>query len=299
MTQPGREGPLTIASLVDEVLDSVRGYARNQDIVSSLAVPMTDADLACTVSDPAAMSKGTLEIEDELLYAKAVDQSTGVVQLEPWGRGLSGTLAVQHAAGVKVTANPLYSRQRVRNSIYGVLREIFPDIYAVRTVLLDGNPAKPSYVMDPDCWKVISVHVRSIYDQNLWMPVRRWRTSSTELQTELQLLSGVIPGSGTIRVTYVRTPAVEMDQTTDLSGWGYDMSIRDVIVMGGVLRLLQYGEANRLQTQTMEATGRSEVTPAGASTSVVRLMYSMFQKRVDDEKRQLERRFPAQPHLTR
>lgn len=299
MTQPGREGPLTVASLVDEVLDSVRGYSRNQDIVTSLVSPITSTDLTLTVADASSMSKGLLEIEDELVQVKQVDQNTGNLTIEPWGRAQSGTLAVAHPANVRVTGIPLFSRQRTRNAIYGVLREIFPDVYAVKTVLLDGNPSRPSWVMGADCWKVLSVHVKNIYDPNLWTPCKRWRTSTTETQTELQLLSGLLPGSGTIRVMYIRTPADALDQTSDLATWGYDLSLRDIIVLGATLRLLQYGEANRVQVQTAEAAGRSEVVPAGSTTAMVRMLYTMFQKRVDDERRQLEARFPVQPHFTR
>lgn len=299
MTQPGREGPLTVASLVDEVSDSVRGYARNQDIVTSLVGPISATDLTLSVSDPTAVSKGLLEIEDELVQVKSVDQTTGNVTLEPWGRAEGGTDAAAHVAGVKVTANPLFPRQRIRNAIFGVLREIFPDLYAVKSVLKDANPARPSWLMDPDCFRVLSVHNRSIYDPNLWIPVKRWRTSATDTQTELQMFSGMVPGTNTIRILYVRTPATELDQTSDLSSYGYDLSFRDVIVLGASARLLQFAETARVQVQSAEAAGRSEVTPAGSLTAVSRALYQMYQKRIDDERRQLEIRYPIQPHFTR
>lgn len=299
MTQPGREGPLTVASLVDEALDTVRGYVRNQDIVTSLVSSITNSDLTLRVGDATSLSKGVLEVEDELMQVKSVDQSTGTVTLEPWGRGISGSAAVAHAANVKVTVAPLYPRQRVRSALYGVLREIFPDIYAVKSVLLDGNPARPSWVMAADCWKVMSVHSKNIYDPNLWTPVKRWRTSTTETQIELQVLGGLVPGTSTVRVMYIRTPATELDQTSDLTTWGYDYQLRDLIVMGTTLRLLQYAEANRVQSQTMEAAARSETTPAGSTTALVRSLFQMYQKRIDDERRQLEARYPIQPHFLR
>lgn len=299
MTQPGREGPLTVASLVDEALDTARGYTRNQDIVTSLAAPMTDTDLTLSVTDATSISKGILEIEDELVQVKTVDQSAGTVTLEPWGRGLSGSAAVAHLADVRVTMAPLYPRQRVRQALYGVLREIFPDVFAVKTALLDGNPSRPSWIMAADCWKILSVHSRNIYDPNLWTPVKRWRTSTTETQTELQALGGLVPGTQTVRVMYVRTPATELDQTTDLSTWGYDYQLRDLIVLGATIRLLQYAEANRVQVQTQEAHGRSEVTPAGSVSALVRMLYQMYQKRIDDERRQLQARYPMQPHFVR
>lgn len=299
MTQPGREGPLTIASLCDEVLDTVRGYVRNQDNVTTLTQNISNADVTFTVSDATAISKGLIEIEDELVQVRMADQNAGTVTLEPWGRGQSGSAVAAHTNGARITSNPLYPRQRVRNAIYGTLREIFPDVFAVKVTNFDGNPAKWAYVLPADCWKVLSVHTRNIYDTNAWIPVRRWRTSTTDAQLELDVIGPVTPGTGSVRVLYVRTPPTEMDQTTDLATFGYSFELRDLIVLGATTKLLAYTEPARIQVQSAEAAGRSEVVQAGSATALARMLYQMYQKRVDDERRQLQARYPTQPHMTR
>lgn len=299
MTQPGREGPLSIASLVDEVSDTVRGYIRHQDQVTSLTAPIGSADLTIPVADATGISKGLIEIEDELVQVQKVDQNAGTVTLEPWGRGQSGSAAVAHASGVRVTSFPLYPRQRVRSAIFGVLREVFPDVFAVKTTTLTGNPAKWGYVMPADCYKVISVYTRNIYDTNAWIPIRRWRTSGTETQVELDIIGPVTPGANSVRVTYIRTPPDELDQAVDLAAFGYGYELRDLIVLGSSAKLLAYTEPARIQVQTMEAAGRSEVVSAGSATTVARMLFQMFRARIDDERRQLQMRFPIQPHMTR
>src|SRR3954462_8515448 len=132
------ETPLSIASLTDEVLDSVHGYSRHQEQRTSLSVAIDSDDLTLQVSDISQISKGLVEIEDELMQVATVDSSNNVVTIEPWGRAQSGTTAVSHDANVRVTGAPLFPQQRVRNAIYGVLRETFPSVYAVASTTIDG-----------------------------------------------------------------------------------------------------------------------------------------------------------------
>lgn len=299
MTQPGREGPMSIASLVDEVLDTVRGYVRNQDAVTSLSGPVSSSALTVPVVDTTGISKGLIEIEDELVQVQSVDRTAGTVTLEPWGRGQSGSTAAAHATGARVTSSPLYPRQRVRSALFGVLREAFPDVFAVKTTTLTGNPSKWGYVMPADCYKVISVHTRNIFDSNAWIPIRRWRTSNTETQLELDIIGPVTPGAASIRVTYMRTPPDELDQGVDLTIYGYGYEMRDLIVLGSTAKLLAYTEPARVQVQSMEAAGRAEVVSSGSATAAARMLFQMFRQRIDDERRQLQMRYPTQPHMTR
>lgn len=297
MTSP--ETPFTIASLVDEVIDVLHSYTRVQEQRTSLAAGITSTDTTATVADASALSKGLVEIEDEMVAVKVVDLNTNTVTIEPWGRGQSGSIAAAHLLGARVTQSPLYPRVRVGTAIAGVLREIFPDVFAVGLTALDVNPAVTHYALPADCYHVMGVEWHLPGPTGMWQPAGRWRQNKTDTAVELELLSAVFPGVGRARVRYMRTPPATVLMTDTLSTYGYDISIRDLVVKGAVANLMAFTETSRLQTASVEAHGRSEVVPAGSAQSLSRYLYGLFQKRVEDERKQLLTRYPLQPHRTR
>lgn len=293
------ETPLTVTSIADEVLDAVRGYNRHQDRVTSLSAPMSAADLTFTVADANSLSKGQVEIQDEIVQISSVDTSTGIISIEPWGRGQSGTTAATHAAGVRVTSSPLYPRQRIYNAIYGVLREIFPDVYGVNSTLLDGSAVKINYALPADCYLVLRVESQVLGGSGEWVPLTHWRVDKLPTTVELEILSPVTLGEDHIRVLYIRIPPVSLTAASDLTTYGYDYQIRDLVVLGAAAKLLAFTESARIQVSSMVAHGRAEAVPAGSASNSAKLLYQLFQKRVEDERRQLLLRHPPQPHYTR
>jgi hypothetical protein len=293
------ETPLTVPSLVDEVLDSIHGYSRHQEQRTSLTTGVGPDDLTLTVDDINQVSKGVLEIEDEIVQVATVDVGGNVVTLEPWGRGQSGTTAVAHGADVRVTSAPLFPRQRVRNAIFGVLREIFPLVYATSSTLLDGSAVVTNFVLPADCYHVLSVENRLVGPSGQWIPVKRWRQNKQPTTVELEVLSPVAVGTGRVRVNYVRVPPPTFGDLDDLASYGYDYQVRDLIVLGATAKLVSYLEPARVQTESMVAAGRADSVPAGAAANASKLLYSLYQKRVEDERQQLLSRYPIQPHFLR
>lgn len=292
------ETPLTITSLVDEVQDTVRGYSRGQDIRTSLASSLTDSALTFTVSDAQRVAQGLVEVDDELMQVATVD-SAGNVVIEPWGRGIGGSTAAAHSVGARVTASPLYPRQRVRNTIYGILREIFPDIFAVGTYTLDGSNTVVNFAMPSDCYHILRVETQVLGPSLMWQPVSRWRQNKQATTVELELIGPVVIGAGRVRVQYIKTPVASFGDGDDLATYGYDYQIRDLVVLGATAQLMAYTETSRVQSQSMESHGRSESVPAGSAAALSRLMFARFQDRVASERMQLLNRYPTQPHATR
>lgn len=293
------ESALTVDTLVDELLDVMHGYSRNQDVVTSLAAPMGAADLTFTVADASRVSRGVVEIEDELVQVSTVDMTTGVVSVHPWGRGNGDTAATTHDAGAKITVAPLYTRQRVRNAIFGVVREIFPDVFAVSQYQIDGSAVQVNYTMPADCWSVLGVETKALGGSLMWSPVSRWRQHKHNSGVEVEILGPVYMGTNSVRINYVRTPPTTIADTDDLSTYGYDNQIRDLIVLGASAKLMAFTEPARVQQQTMEAHGRNESVPAGSATATARMLYQMFRQRVEQERAQALTRYPAQMHMTR
>lgn len=291
------ELPLTIQSLVDEVADTVRGYTRGSEEVTSLALPLNATALTFTVTGATAMSRGVVEIDDELVQVKTVDQTTGSCVVEDWGRGVNSSTATTHLAGCRVTVAPLIPRSRIRLTVVATLREIFPDVYPVADTLLDGRPGYVSYTLPDDVYDVLGVYTRMIGPGAEWVPLRRWRVDRAAGAVGLMIYSATSPGSGRVRVQYVRTPP-DLNTSEDLAAAGYDASIRDVVVLGATAKLLAFTESSRAELNTVESNSRGALVAGGSAVNLSRQMNQMFMKRVEDERRQLLTRYPPQPHNT-
>ena len=66
----------SFSDLVDETLIALSGYTQRQDQSTYLTAAMTDTQLTMTVSDAAVLSKGLVEVGDELMWVESFDRST-------------------------------------------------------------------------------------------------------------------------------------------------------------------------------------------------------------------------------
>lgn len=294
------EGPMTIPSLIDEVLDVIHGYVRGQEAKTHLTNPMADSDFTFTVSDSKKISTGLVEVDEEIMYVSMVDKSSGIATVEPWGRGQSQTDIVAHSANARVTDNPLFPRQRVRNVIWGVLREMFPSVFALGETFLNVNPVLTHYNMPTDAYHIMQVQWNLPGPTGMWAEAGRWKQNKRAGNpVELELISRTWPGSNRVRVQYMKNPPDQFGLTDDLGSFGYDLQIRDVIVLGTAARMMAYVEPSRVLTESVVSTGRAEMVPAGSATQISKYLYQMFQKRLDDERQQQLMRHPLQIHFTR
>ena len=84
----------TLNQLTEQTLGEVSGYVKNQESVTITTNTTTAGDLSITVDDATALSKGIVEIDDELLYVKKSVTASGTIQIlgtsgNPSGRGRS------------------------------------------------------------------------------------------------------------------------------------------------------------------------------------------------------------------
>lgn len=292
------ESPFTLRAITEEARESLHSFV-GQEQKTSLAAPMTDSELTFQVAGEVLVSRGMVEIGDELVYVAAVDTTTGTATVEPWGRAQSGSTAASHATGAKVTMAPLYPLQRLAGITAAIMREIFPMVFAVDETELDINPARSNYVLPSDAYQVLSVEWNWPGPSGMWVPVQRWRQNKPVAGLELEILSPVWPGEGRVRAKYAKTPKSSWDLDDDLSTYGYDFEIRDVVVLGTVARAMAYTEPGRIQAQSLESHGRSEAVPAGAAHTAARYFLALFRQRLDEERAQILLRHPIQPHRTR
>lgn len=294
MTQP--EGALTVTRLVDETLDALHGYVRDQEAVTSLSEILTAVAFQGNVTEDSQISRGLVEIDDELIYVSSVNSSgNGQFAIPTWGRAQGGTLAASHNVGAKVTQSPLYPRRRVRDAVYEVLREMFPRVYGVATAYFDVDVVRTNYPLPSDVWQVFAVEWHLPGPSLMWEPLRRWRVNHVATSQELEMLGTRWPGPQRVRVLYSKLPP-DNYTVEDLTTYGYTQNIHDIVVLGATAKLLMKTEPSRLQVESVESHGRSEVVQGGSIIQVAQRLYAMYDRRVEQEAFRLQQRYTLQPH---
>lgn len=298
----------TFDLIVQRVKQQLLGYTRIQESVSYLANDMTDLSVVFQV-DPETVtniSRGIVEIDDEMILVKKLDRPTGLVTVlaNENGRGVEGTTAAPHSANAIVTADPRYPKIRIKEAINDTIRAIYPDIWVFGEFEFNYAAARYEYPIPVEVEDVYKVTWNTIGPSAIWRPARTYRfnpQASTGSQVKptppptgktIQILDGGIVPGRTIRVTYSKKPNVLVNGNDDFElTTGLPDRMIDMITYGACWRLLPSWEAGRLQQQAIEATERAPLVPTGAASDASKYFLGLYQRRLDEERDRLFRLF--------
>jgi hypothetical protein len=122
----------TFDLLVRQVRQQLLGFSMNQESVSELSgsVLSTDTTFTCDAATVTNLSRGLVEIDDELILVKTYDSQSGVVSVMGLtnGRGYEGTTAAAHAAHALVTSNPAFPKARIKEALNQAIRGLYPSL---------------------------------------------------------------------------------------------------------------------------------------------------------------------------
>jgi len=299
---------VSFGQLVSRTKQQLQGYTKDQASVSYLTAAMNATDVTFSV-DPETvtnLSRGLIEIDDELLLVKKYDRASGVVTLfggsSTNARGVEGTTAASHALNALITDDPVFPRQRIKDAINDTIRGVYPDLWVFANTEFNYVAARYEYVLPSAAEDVYKVVVNTIGPSRVWFPAQKWRfNSQSSLGTSqspsgatgksLQLYDFIVPGRS-VRVTYTKAPTVLVNNSDDFEGVsGLPERVVDLITYGACWRLLPAYEAARLQQQNIEATERAPLVPPGSAMKASELFLSLYQKRLAEERDRLFRLF--------
>lgn len=293
--------------LVSRVKQQLLGYTRDQASITYLVADMSNSALTFNV-DPSTVtniSRGLVEIDDELLLVKSFDQSSGTVTVIPPGRGAEGTTANAHTTNTMVTDDPMFPRARIKEAINDTINGTYPDLWVFGEYEFPKIAARYEYPLPVEVEDVYKVTVNTIGPSAVWFPLSSWRfnaqASTTAGQVKptptptgktLQIMRDfVVPGRN-IRVTYSKKPSTLTANADDFElTTGYPERYVDMIVYGACWRLLPAYEAARLQQSQIEATERAPLVPTGAGSQSAQYYLSLYQRRLQEERDRLFRLF--------
>lgn len=295
---------LTFADLVNMCGQQLKGYTRNQEQIAWLSADMTATDTQFQVEPSVAnqVSRGLVQIDDELLLVTKVDTNSGLTTVAAGvnGRGREGTTAAAHLTNSIITMDPDYPTQRIKESINQTLSACYPDLFVFDSYEFKKVAARYEYPMPVEMDDVVRVTVSTIGPSKVWFAAQSWRFSpqaSTQVGDgsptgkSLQIFDQIVPGR-TIKVEFYKKPEPLVNDMEPFTNTGFEDRQADLIMYGAVARMLGGTEAARLQQKAVESTERAPLVPTGASTQAAQYYWNLYYRRLDEERDRLRNLFP-------
>lgn len=292
----------TFGDLVAQVKQELIGYSKDQATVTYLTQAMSPTDTTFTVDleTVKSITRGVIEIDDEMMLVKKFDATSGVVTIfaNQNGRGYAGTTATSHAIDAIVTSDPRYPTVRIKEAVNQTIKSVFPELWVFGNYEFKKLAPKFEYQLPSDVENVYKVTFDTIGPSKIWQPSQSWRfnpqasmdpVEGTVTGKTLQIMDRIVPGR-TVRVIYRKQPNVLVNDSDDFStttGWVGDQDgerFVDLIRYGATARMLSANEAARLQQQAIESTERAPLVPTGAATQAAQYYWALYKQRVAEEK---------------
>ena len=302
-----------LTDMINEVLINLAGYTYQQDRATYITTEVSATE--STIADPIILQlastenigKGTIEINEELIWLDSFDRVSNTATVPPWGRGYLGTTTAEHTAGTKVTITPTFPRYVVKKAINDTIASFGSTIFAVKTTSFTFNAAQTTYAFNNlNIHNIMSLMWQDIGPSQEWFPIRHWSwdslASSAAFGAEAQTVTigdYVQPGR-TVKVVYATDPVPFTTNAEDYSTQtGLPNSTRDVVILGAAYRLLTYLDPARAAQVSPQADETDSKRPFGASQSATKQLYALYQQRLNEETQRQQAQYPIRVHYSR
>jgi len=281
----------TLNQLTEQTLGEVNSYVKNQESVTVITSAATAGDSTMLVDDATALSKGIVEIDDELIYLKKVIPTSGAIQVlgttgNTIGRGWRGTTATSHVTGSVVRNNPIFPRNQVKRAILETIKGMnFP---CITYTTFNFNGSDYSYIM-PDALEDITGISWDVPDSTgVWQIIKNYRVDknyydadTASIKQALILKESPMPGR-TVNVQYTKFPTTITDNQ-ELTVSGLPASCEDVVRLGAMYRLLSTVDPGKVTAVSVSADALDQPVQAGASTNAAKYIFQLYTVRLSEE----------------
>jgi len=291
--------------LVDDNLMYMYGLNSHQDQETHVTVAYNTTDLVIYVNDATILSRGLIEVGEELMQATGVDSAAGSLTIAPYGRGYRGTTAATGSIGDRLVSSPLVPRSMMVSAMNETIRAVWPDVHATGNTTITTGSAN-TYELPTGALGVTNVSYESRGNSLEWIPARRYRVDIHGNQTAfatgntITLYDGVPTGTK-VHISYTKEPD---DMGSDLSlGFsavtGLPDSCIDVIRYGAAYRLSSMLDSPKIVGTNAEADWMSNNKQGGSGQKFGSFMFQLYQARLAVETAKQQRKFPDRSRYTR
>ena len=293
----------TFVNLIDETNLALTGYTNRQDQATFLTADIGSTDTTFTVADGTVLTRGLVEIDDELIWVDSFDRTTNTATIPGYGRGFRDTTATTHSAGTRVTISPSFPRSVIRRNINLAIDGVYPDLFGIYYTTFTWQAAVTTYQLPNEAVDILGCSWQTIGPSKEWLPVRHYRIDRMANPTTwgtgktISIREGIIPGR-TVMVTYTKKPSTLTYDSDDFTLTGLSDSAREIIILGAAYRTAMYLDMGRVPAATAEADAQQGNDPIGSAANIGRLLQQMYNQRLLVEVRRLQVQYPPRTHYT-
>lgn len=286
------------SDLIDETLISLSGYTQRQDSATYLTQVMDDTQLTMVVANTNSLSKGLVEVGDELMWVESFDRTTSTATIAPYGRGFRGTNKAPHSVGDRVTIAPSFPRDIVRKQLNNSVTGIFPDVFGVFYTTFTFVSSKTTYELPSEADEILAVTWQTTGPSQEWLPVRQYSMNKNayvgafNTGKSINIYDGIVPGR-TVHVVYSRQPQEMFLNSDDFEDVTYlPAYAKEPVVLGAAYRMASFMDVGRLPAESAEVDQIDGQTPVGSGGTVTRALYALYQQRLDVASKRQQEDFP-------
>jgi len=296
----------TLNEMVDEVKANLQGYTLRQDRISYITSGLTTTSSSIVIGTSSNLAKGTIEIDDELIWIDTFDKSSNTLNVAPgFGRGYQGTAPAPHSQYAQVTLAPTFPRVSIKKAINDTINSLYPNIWAIATFTFTFNASVTTYALPDDLEGILYMSWQTTGSSQEWLPINRWRldnfanAATFNTNNTVSIYDSVQPGR-TVQVWY-STTANTLDNNSDdyADVTGLPQSSQDVVTLGAAYKLLSFIDPGRINLTSAEADNADSKIPSTASTSSSRYIFALYQQRLNEEALKLKDKYPIRLHYTK
>lgn len=289
----------TVDQFTDQVSAMLHSYTGTMEATTYLTAPLTNSDTTVPVAHPSYITRGLVEVGNELMHVDTVAETSAL--LFPFGRGAQNTVALPHTQNSKVTNDPLFPRQRIVEAFTRCLHNVQLDLFAVKTTTFTYTVVRTSYEIPADTIRVLGVQYQVVGPSREWVNVTHWdvdHNADTDTGKAL-IIHEPIQAGRTVQVVYAGELAIPTTPSTDLEATGIPDWMQSVLMYGTAWEIVQFLEPARLQLRTVEARTQAAGVDVGAASNVAKQLYAMYQLRLEQARKRLLTTHPSPKHYTR
>ncbi|NBR26498.1 MAG: hypothetical protein EBU08_22500, partial [Micrococcales bacterium] len=243
------------------------------------------------VDDASAISKGIIEIDEELLYVKKSIAASGTLQIlgttqNQVGRGWRGTTVTSHVSGSVVRNNPLFPKTQVKRALLETIKGMnFP---VIKETNFDFTGSQYAYSIPDEVVDITGVSWELPDSTGVWALIKRWRidtnyyNENTNTYGQAIVLNEAPMAGARINVQYTAYPTT-ITANQQLTASGLPASCEDVVRLGAMYRLLSTVDPGKVIATSVSADVLDQPVSAGASTTTAKYIFQLYTVRLAEE----------------
>jgi hypothetical protein len=296
----------TFNDMVNEVKTNLQGYTLKQDRLTYLNAAISSVATSMIVGSASNLAKGTIEIDDELIWIDNFTAATNTLNVAPgFGRGFQNSTPTSHAQYAQVTLAPSFPRVSIKKAINDTINSLYPKLWAVDSFTFTFNASQTTYALPDDLEQILFVSWQTTGSSKEWLPVNRWRAdgmaniATFNSTNTINIYENIQPGR-TVQVYYTTTPDTLDSNSDDFADvTGLPASSQDVVTLGAAYKLLSFVDSGRISLTSAESDLADSKIPSGAGANNSRYIYALYQQRLNEEALKLQDKFPIRLHYTK